>query len=657
MRQRKRGMIEKTKILLILICMLLSTIIVMATPPPPTNEVFVNAVPAEQIGTPGDTLSFNVTVANNGTVPDIIVVDSVTGIPADWMVELMANDKIVSLPYKTPLLQNHTSYSLSLEVHIPNTATSTTESMCIEIHSYADGTTRDNATFWCTVESSIFDTGNGSYPGIMGTHRGTLRLSHNLTVHRMYTYPCTGTGGHSEYAAFYENDVEIANGTWGSYQGQGDYHYIEFTPFVLEANTTYEYKIITGSYPQIHHSQNVTTVDGTITCTEFVDTNGKVYEDGIPAVKLESSKEKSEEKRSWGRIANPSHRGEMIYTTLFFSGPSLGPKHEPLYSRHPLDESYLRWGEENTSKQISKMRELGLNTIKVSYWNPEGIYSPMKSDLKAIHDTFEIAEEFDLLVVPFIEDNYYSSNYMFWTHFPQNTSKFEEKLIFLINEFSEHENWLKMYNKDGEEKMVFWLINSVASRPVNEKEFADTFDEVAQRVREKTGKEIGFVIDFTATGPYAAEYGINPNYLEQQKSILAFNPFNPFNEGKGKAFGQTPTEKERVDLVEEKYLKVIDSRIPTIYAVMAGFDDTKLSWRLYREKYGYNDNWLSYQEQLASQFAEGGLSFDCWNGYTEGFVIAPTKENETKIFDWAKEMVKKHRQKILIIKSRRVIIN
>jgi hypothetical protein len=279
-------MIEKTKILLIFICMLLSTMIVMATSLPPTTEVLISAVPAQQAGAPGDTLTFNVTVTNNGTVQDIIVVDLIAGIPADWMVELMANDRNVSLPYKTPLLQNHASYSLSLEVHIPNTATSTTESMCIEIHSVG-GTTRDNATFGCTVESSIFDTGNGSYPSIMGTHHGTLRLSHNLTVHRMYTYPGTGTGGHSEYAAFYENSVEIANGTWGGYQDQGDYHYIEFKPFVLEANTTYEYKIITGSYPQIHHSHNVTTADGTITCTEFVDTSGKVYEDWIPAIKLE----------------------------------------------------------------------------------------------------------------------------------------------------------------------------------------------------------------------------------------------------------------------------------------------------------------------------------------------------------------------------------
>jgi len=102
------------------------------------------------------------------------------------------------------------------------------------------------------------------------------------------TYPCKGTGGHCEYAAFYENGKEIANSTWNGYQGQGDYHYIEFEPFVLKANTTYEYRIVTGSYPQIHHNTTLKVSDGEINCTEFRDANGKIYYDWIPAIKLES---------------------------------------------------------------------------------------------------------------------------------------------------------------------------------------------------------------------------------------------------------------------------------------------------------------------------------------------------------------------------------
>ena len=127
-----------------------------------------------------------------------------------------------------------------------------------------------------------FDTGEGGYPCIMGTHNGTI------TIERMYTYPCTGTGGHSEYAAFYDqNGTEIGKGHWNGYQ-TGDYHYIMFdAPFTLKIGETYDYTIRTGSYPQIIHNQTLTTKNGTITCTEFTDANGRRYNNWIPAIRLE----------------------------------------------------------------------------------------------------------------------------------------------------------------------------------------------------------------------------------------------------------------------------------------------------------------------------------------------------------------------------------
>ena len=133
-----------------------------------------------------------------------------------------------------------------------------------------------------TPAPTSFDTGKGSYPSIMGTHKGTLMIQ------RMYTYPCTGTGGHSEYAAFYDqNGTKIGEGHWKGYQS-GDYHYITFdAPFTLEIGETYNYTIRTGSYPQIIHNQTLTTENGTITCAEFIDANGKRYNNWIPAIRLD----------------------------------------------------------------------------------------------------------------------------------------------------------------------------------------------------------------------------------------------------------------------------------------------------------------------------------------------------------------------------------
>jgi hypothetical protein len=105
----------------------------------------------------------------------------------------------------------------------------------------------------------------------------------------MYTYPCAGTGGHSESVVFYNSTTgeEIANGTGGGYK-EGDYQYIEFNnEFVLHGGVIYNYTITTSSYPQIIHEPIFTTSDGEITCTKFTDANGRVYYDRIPAIKLE----------------------------------------------------------------------------------------------------------------------------------------------------------------------------------------------------------------------------------------------------------------------------------------------------------------------------------------------------------------------------------
>ncbi len=138
---------------------------------------------------------------------------------------------------------------------------------------------------------SLFDTVSGTYPSIMGTHKGEIKPSCNITVSKLYTYPCPGTGGHTESIELYENDTLIANGTWEGYAG--DWHNITLhnvtgAPYVrLLRGHRYNYTIVTGSYPQIIHEPSKEVTGGNITCSSFVDANGKVYYDWIPAIKLE----------------------------------------------------------------------------------------------------------------------------------------------------------------------------------------------------------------------------------------------------------------------------------------------------------------------------------------------------------------------------------
>ncbi len=119
---------------------------------------------------------------------------------------------------------------------------------------------------------------------------GYITVAHDGTiiVQKMYTYSYPGTGGHSEYAAFYDlNGTKLSEGRWNGYQDV-DYQYITFDdPFTLEIGKTYDYTIKTGSYPQMIHKQMHAADNGTITCTEFTDANGNTYNDWIPAIRLE----------------------------------------------------------------------------------------------------------------------------------------------------------------------------------------------------------------------------------------------------------------------------------------------------------------------------------------------------------------------------------
>jgi len=126
------------------------------------------------------------------------------------------------------------------------------------------------------------------YPSIFGTFRGTIKRFYDMIVHRVFTPSCPGTGGHTEKITFYYPDgTELANATWKGYSN-GDYHWIEFDePFKLKKNVNYTYVIKTGSYPKYIHSRTLKTSGEEITCLEFVDANGKVYDDWIPAIKLE----------------------------------------------------------------------------------------------------------------------------------------------------------------------------------------------------------------------------------------------------------------------------------------------------------------------------------------------------------------------------------
>ena len=139
-----------------------------------------------------------------------------------------------------------------------------------------------------SAETPVFNTGSpeNPYPSISGTHYGAIMPNKTITVHRLYTYPCSGTGGHSEYIRIENNSGWNVTARWDGYSG--DWHNITFEEsFTLQPGEEYNYTLITGSYPQIIHQHVANVTGGAITCTEFIDANGKIYYyDWIPAIIL-----------------------------------------------------------------------------------------------------------------------------------------------------------------------------------------------------------------------------------------------------------------------------------------------------------------------------------------------------------------------------------
>jgi hypothetical protein len=148
--------------------------------------------------------------------------------------------------------------------------------------------TVENGSLSISATSSVeFDTGAGEYPSISGIHKGSIIPSQTINVSKMYTYPCAGTGGHTEYVKIWNESGWNATAIWTGYSVE-DWHSLSFDQsFVLQPGETYYYEIRTGSYPQIIHTEAHTTLDWSfINCTSFIDMNGNVYEDWIPAIKL-----------------------------------------------------------------------------------------------------------------------------------------------------------------------------------------------------------------------------------------------------------------------------------------------------------------------------------------------------------------------------------
>ncbi len=335
-------------------------------------------------------------------------------------------------------------------------------------------------------------------------------------------------------------------------------------------------------------------------------------------------KEKVSEK--WGSIANVGHDGDATRGIFFFAGER--NTRSPYSHLQPVTE----WNNENVGKIFDEIKNTNVNVIKLSWWGDENEteqWAPTINTESVNRKVFEEAGKRDMLVAPVIE---VSPNFEFWKDFPDNTDKLEDRITTLLSQFGREENWLKMYNRNGEKRTVIQLIETIHGTPVDEDKFADTFDLVVDKILQKTGIAIGFVIDPTPLPAHGSYEGPNEKKLFDKKSILGVGAYNIFSDGE--------SEKERFENAQKVMERWISSGIPVVLPLVTEFNDEGTD-RIHTQKFGNTAEWRTRLKDFVAKYANQvkGISFDSWNTFTEGGAVTPTVEYGDKNLQFAREIL------------------
>ena len=359
----------------------------------------------------------------------------------------------------------------------------------------------------------------------------------------------------------------------------------------------------------------------------------------------------------WGAIANPMHQGDELYTALFFAGPP-NPNSLPLYTRQPLNADRLDWSDDaDIELALSQMVEVGLNTIKLSYWGHEGetdLWSPAwlfsqtrwpedegegpyseEEQTALARHFFDHANRQGLLVGPMLE---VSPAFPFWAQFPDDLDELVRRSSWLLTHFGEEPNWLRVYDQNGAPRHVIWLIETITVRQMDPEVFAAGFTEAAARIEDETGYTVGFIIDPTPLPPFGSHLGPEPDAIRATDAVLAINPFNIGSEGVGEPRPhEEVTEMERIRYARSILREWRASGVPLIAPIIPGYDAHIVFPG--SEQYGFNEKWLRLQKNLVVAHETAGISIDTWNGWTEAYAIPPSVEDGDVHMEWATDVI------------------
>ena len=367
-----------------------------------------------------------------------------------------------------------------------------------------------------------------------------------------------------------------------------------------------------------------------------------------------------------GLLASPSHDGEPVKGLYFFPGEAAANLH--MYTTHPLLADDQHWNSDRPSRHrvMARMAATHANTVVMSYWGDMTQWSPMQLDATSLCGVLDVAREHGLVVMPAIESGVDRERpdlpqWEFRTDFPSpwpdgpRAPGLLARIGGLVHLFRDHMDvWAQMYDRDGRRRHALQLIHACSTLPgTTDRSFALAFAQVADLVHSEHQVAVGFTLD-TIGGDqaYVATPGTAGPVLEAEPSVLAIHGFQS-EVFSGRVLAGDPFDRPRDNNVEnlenlaswkgEAARDWAETGLPVILDVSNGMDG-RYVWRG-RGSYFYGDNldytedrWRNRMSQLKG-YGNIGITFDTWNGYTEGYAAVPSFEHYDIVGRWVSDLL------------------
>jgi len=362
----------------------------------------------------------------------------------------------------------------------------------------------------------------------------------------------------------------------------------------------------------------------------------------------------------WGRLANAGFTGKPMKSAFFFTGSwrdgsqqyefPAAANHQ-LYSIHPTDQRHLHWSDTAANRDcaIDRMVEAGVNVVNMSYWGERGLdrwtkFAPMQTSTYSHDELFDATIGRKILIAPYIES---TPEWKFLDDFPGTSQRPCPGLVSQIKDLADRylknpknrawsKKWARMYDRFGNERYIVSIIHVASNRQdVSDENFAAAFDRVAAQIFKETGIQVGFTLDIlppktNAPGWYKATPDKTGPWLKRQASILAIQCFIP------EIWLGISDENKLINWKRGFSKSWTLTGIPFIQDVSPGYDARNIFPK--SVIYGNNTFWRNSQTKLINMLNAKGITFNAWNGYTEGFAGVPTEEHGDANFVWAKEI-------------------